>query len=197
MIKLAELKSYIGETSSTYDTKLTYIVNGVNRFVERWCNNKLIFGSVIEYVSREELEEDDFQIFLENRVNLSGVKLYRNTGTYSNPVFVEVTDINVRPSEGIIEVNAYSGKYDLSNAYKIEYNAGYHLEASGEGENAIAIDVPDDLRLACLKFAGAVVNKSKAEGESSESLEGASVNFELQFNDDIKKMLSAFKSINI
>jgi len=51
--------------------------------------------------------------------------------------------------------------------------------------------------MACLKLASANYNKRKSEGESSEGLDGANVNFAGSITDEIKSILAKYKSFTI
>lgn len=187
MITNAELKTFIGLTINNYDNAISQLVAGVNSFVEAYCNNKLQTGSITEYFDDEDID-DDGNLYLRNRVNLSGLKLYRNTGTEFVPGWIEVptTEFVAYLDEGRLSIDVAVALGSGRMAWKVTYTAGY---ATGSE--------PADLKLACLKLAGAVYNKRKAEGESSESLEGASVNFAGSMTEEIKMMLSKYKSFKI
>lgn len=187
MITSAELKTFIGLTNTNYDNAIAQIVNGVNKFVENYCSNKLITGNVEEYFDDEDIDEDG-NLYLGNRVNLSALKLYRNDGTEFVPSWTEVpaTEFVSYLDEGRLSVDVAGLLLSGRKAWKATYTAGY-----------VIAQAPEELKLACLKLAGAVYNKRKAEGESSESLEGASVNFAGSMSDEIKMLLSKYKSFEI
>lgn len=187
MIKKAEFKKFIDLTLTTYDDAIDLIIAGVNKFVEGYCHNQLQTGSVTEYFDDEDIDEDG-NLMLDNRVNLSALKLYKNTGTEFVPVWTEVATTEYVPylDEGRISIDVAGALLSGRKAWKVTYIAGYDVE-----------DAPDDLKLACLKLASAVYNKRKSEGESSEGLDGANVSFAGSMTDEIKSMLAKYKSFNV
>lgn len=195
MITKTEFKSFIDLTSTAYDSAIDLIVAGVNKFVEGYCQNKLQAGEVTEYFNGDDIIEEGDQIFLTNRVNLSGVAVYYNSGTEASPSWVAEDRDNyaLLSNEGIIKLNFTRENLGVQsgyNNYKVVYTAGYTLS----GDSA---DVPSDLKLACLKLASGVYNKRKSEGESSEGLDGANVNFAGSMTEEIKMILNKYKSVNI
>lgn len=192
MIIKAEFKNFIDLTSTVYDNKIDLIVAGVNSFVQKYCANILIKEAVTEYFDSDEILNDESNIYLTNRVNIADLVISYNTGTESVPVWVEEARANYVPylKEGRIKLDTVR---DGERNYKVVYNAGYDLEETDEDVE----DVPDDLKLGCLKLAGAFYNKSKSEGESSEGLDGASVNFAGSLTPEIKSLLSNYRTRNI
>jgi len=191
MITKAEFKNFIDLTSTAYDNAIDLIVAGVNKFVEGYCQNKLQAGEVTEYFNGDDIIEEGDQIFLNNRVNLLGVAVYYNSGTEGTPVWVAEDRDNyaLLSNEGIIKLNFTRENLGVQsgyNNYKVVYTAGY-----------VVANAPADLKLACLKLASAVYNKRKSEGESSEGLDGANVNFATALTDEVKAMLAPYKSKNL
>ncbi len=184
MITKDEFKTFIDLTSSIYDNAIDKIVAGVNAFVEAYCRNKLQTGSVEEYFDDEDIT-DEGDLILSNRVNLSALKLYKNTGTEFVPVWTEVATTEFVPylDEGRLSIDVAGALQSGRKAWKVTYTAGYAVASA-----------PADLKMACLKLASAVYNKRKSEGESSEGLDGANVNFAGSITDEIKSMLSKYKS---
>ena len=193
MITKEEFKSFAGINVSTYDTAITLIVNGVISFVQDYCKNVLVEKEVTEYFNAEDIEEDGGEIFLANRINIteSSVKVYYNNGTEASPSYaLETRDsYALELDKGIIKLEYVRGGVNDKTgikAYKVVYTAGYKTA-----------DVPASLKLACLKFAGAVYNKRGSEGESSEGQDGTNVDFAGSMTPEIKSMLSKYKSFSI
>lgn len=187
MITSTEFKSFIDLASSSYDTKIALIVAGVNKFIQNYCCNQLVSGEVTEYFDGDEVV--DYELFLENRINLSSVVVSYNTGTESVPVWVveDRADYIERLDEGIIKLDSVRAG---EKNYKVVYTAGFTL--TGESAN-----VPDDLKLGCLKLASAFFNKSKSEGQGSEGLDGASISFTKSITPEIKELIGNYCSKNI
>lgn len=187
MINKAEFKKFIDLTLTTYDDAIDLIVAGVNKFVEGYCKNQLQTGSVEEFFDDEDVDEDG-NLLLSNRVNITGLKLYKNTGTEFVPEWTEVPSTEFVPYllEGRISIDVAGTMLSGRKAWRATYTAGYAVD-----------DAPDDLKLACLKLASAVYNKRKSEGESSEGLDGANVSFAGSMTDEIKSMLAKYKSFNL
>lgn len=191
MITKAKLKTFLGITLTTYDDKIDLIVAGVNKFVEALCANQLLTGEVTEYFNGDDIIEDDDQIFLSNRINLSGITVYYNSGTEATPVWTAESGDNyaLLTSEGIIKLNFSRENLGVQsgyNNYKVVYTAGYAIAS-----------VPSDLELATLKLAGAFYNKSNSEGHGSEGLDGANVSFAGSLTPEIKAMLSKYSTKNL
>lgn len=182
MITRTELKTFLDINSTDYDSVLDIIIDGVKKQAENYCKNVLIENTACEeIIDIEEVMEADGFISLKNRVNLSNIKVYYNDGTDSVPVWkLEDTDDYVaNAKQGTIETNIHT-------ATKITYTAGYK-----------AADIPDDLKLACLKLASAYFNKRKSEGQSSEGADGANVTFADSMSSEIKGLLQPYKSIKV
>lgn len=189
MITKSEFKSFIDLTKDTYDDAIDLIIAGVNDFVEGFCNNKLSQSDVVDYFDSSEVD-DEGNLYLSNRINITDFALYYNSGTDTAPEWTEIEASGgyiTYFDEGIIRLESIRSGY---KEYKASYKAGYVL--SGEGAN-----VPDDLKLACLKLASAEYNKRRSGGSSSESNEGASVSFSASLSSDIKEILSRYKSYEI
>jgi len=190
MINTQEFKQFIGMTSVAYDDAISQIVNGVNKFAEAHCNNVLLRADVIEYFNADDIDCDD-SLYLKTRINISDFLLYYNTGTEAVPVWTleDRNNYALFLDEGSIGLNFARSVDSIQtgvNYSKATYKAWFTIS-----------NAPADLKLACLKLAGAFYNKRKGEGESMESLDGASVSFAGSVNDEIKQMLSKYKSIAI
>jgi hypothetical protein len=187
MITTNEFKIFADVNSNFYDDAISQIVAGVNAFVEAYCKNKLLSGNVEEFFDDDEVDEDG-NLILSNRVNLSGLELFKNTGTEFVPVWTEVatTQYVSYLDEGRLSIDVAGLLFSGRKAWKVTYTAGYKAQSA-----------PADLKMACLKLAGAVYNKRKSEGESSEGLDGATVNFAGSITDEIKSLLAKYKSFAI
>lgn len=187
MIDATEFKKFIDLTLTDYDNAIAQIVVGVNSFVEAYCKNKLITGGVEEFFDDADID-DEGNLMLSNRINLSSLKLFKNTGTEFVPVWTEVDATSFVPylDEGRLSIDVAGVLQSGRKAWKVTYTAGY----------AVA-QAPADLKLACLKLASAIYNKRKSEGESSEGLEGANVNFADSMSSEIKSILAKYKSFAI
>ena len=191
MIEVAEFKKFIDLTLTNYDLAIAQIVAGVNKFVEGYCNNVLLTADVTEYFNSDDIEEDGECIYLKTRINVSDVKVYYNHGTEAVPSWVleERANYAEQLDEGRIQLNFARSVDSIQSGmknYKVEYKAGFTYA-----------NAPADLKLACLKLASAIFNKRKSEGESSEGLDGANVNFSGSMTDEIKSMLAKYKSFSI
>lgn len=188
MITKAEFKTFIDINVTDYDSKIELIVAGVNAYVQKYCSNILIKEEVEEFFDGDEIEDDDCQIFLSNRANVADLVLSKNTGTESVPVWEVMPRDSYVPKlkEGLIKLDTVASG---DKKYKAVYNAGYTLVAEGEEE----ADVPEDLKMGCLKLAGGYYNKSESEASSSEALDGASVSFAGSMNQEIKDLFSNYR----
>lgn len=188
MITKAEFKKFIGIDVTSYDDAIDQIIKGIQSYVEAYCKNVLTEQEVEEFFDSNEILENKQNIFLANRVNLSNFKLYYNTGNQAEPVWVEENAKNygLYLKQGLVGLTFVRRVASINSGlsdYKATYKAGFKAE-----------EMPDDIKLACLKLASAFFNKRKAEGLKSESLEGASVNFGEALTDEVKGLLLKYKS---
>ncbi|NCD40558.1 MAG: hypothetical protein EOL88_00550 [Bacteroidia bacterium] len=195
MITKAEFKNFAGISVDTYDDKIDLIVNGVIDFVQSYCQNKLVKGEVTEYFNGDDIIDEGDQIFLTNRTKITDVTVYYNSGTESSPSWSEEDRDNyaLLTDEGIIKLNFTRENLGVQsgyNNYKVVYTAGYTIS----GDSA---DLPNGLKLACLKLADGFYNKSESEGESSEGLDGGNVTFQDCLTPELKSMLSTYRVRNI
>lgn len=188
MITKTELKTFLGITLNNYDSVIDQIILGVEKYIESYCNNIIDETSVTDYVSAESIIDNDNAIYLSNRLNLAELKVYKNTGTEKTPVWDEIDrdDYNLYSTQGKIVLKSVTDSSLGEFGYKVSYKAGFKVA-----------DVPDDIKLACMKLASAILNKRKAEGLSAESLEGQSVTFANSMSDEIKGLLNKYKSFLI
>jgi hypothetical protein len=184
IIKKEEFKTFVDETTTEYDNVIDQIISGVAKFVKGYCGNVLEAETdIVEIFDEEDIDTDE--IFLANRVNISNIKLYYNSGTSYDPEWTEEdTDKYVSYSEKgkITLLSIRTGR----KIYKVTYDAGYEY-----------LSMPDDLKLGALKIASASFNQRKSEGQSAESAEGYSVNFQSSLTDDVKQLLSPYKSLQV
>ena len=191
MITKAELKTFLGITLDSYDSVIEQIIKGVESMVEGYCDNVLNEKEITEYFSSDEILDNDQEIFLGNRVNVSGLKLYYNAGSESSPTWTEESRAAYIEflEEGRLVLNKVRSISNIGSGgreYKAVYTAGFK-----------DADVPENLKLACLKISSAILNKRKAEGLGSESLEGQSVDFVSAMSEEVKLLLAKYKSFNV
>lgn len=184
MITKTEFKNFIDLNNTNYDDAIDLIIAGVKKFLTNYCSNVLEQDTSIEQIFDDE-DVLDYDLILDNRINVSSVVLYYNSGTEYVPVWTaeDTNNYLVYNNEGIITLDSVrSGR----KIYKAVYSAGYSANS-----------FPDDLKLATLKICSAVFNKRKSEGQGSESAEGYSVNFTDFLNSEVKNLLSPYKNTRI
>lgn len=152
IITLAELKTYLGITGTTEDSKLTTIVAATNTFVETYCNRAF--------------EEAEYTEELYDGPGSSVLCLKNWPVSEVAEVIVEDTEVEERTEidgEGYY-LDAEAGilhNNDLWNRGRgiitVTYTAGYET-------------IPDDLKFAVLELASYFRNMSGKSGIRSESL---------------------------
>ena len=177
LVSLANIKTYLALDTTTYDDLLTLLEGSAVSFLETYCNNKILEEDVIQYFDGDDALYDNL-FFLNNTVNITDFEFYEEVaGTF---VLVSADDYDLNDKGGILTLN--TGIMEGKHNYKAVYTCGY--------DDAT---ITNDLKIAILKIIGKYYNKHKSDGLSTESLDGASINFDTFMSDDIKLILMKYK----
>ena len=139
LISLDDLKAFLEITSSTQDSLLNLIITNISARIESFCNRKFTKTSRTSYYSCEKDTVVTKKCYLDAYPVDTLLPL---TVTYSGSVQTVDTDYFIWPEPGCVEfytVLPYVRPRDI----KIDYYGGYD-EIDG------VLEVPDDLKFACL-----------------------------------------------
>ena len=183
IVSLTEIKNHLGISGATDDTALGYYLNAVSEWAKEYL------GRVIE--KQEDISEyfdgDNIKdtIFLSNYPVTSFKWLKYRTGKYSDPQFKDFNadDYQRDDEAGIIYVDAmYSGIRNIN----VVYSAGY-----------AAADIPNAIKVACMKMIAKIYNKRRSDGFSSEEVANARVEWDKFLSPDIEVLLAPYKKQRI
>lgn len=157
-VTLANVKLYLGISTTTDDELLEILINQATDTVEAYLGLTVLLTT---YTNEVYDGGGTNELFLKNYpVDTTSVTLqYRNTTVTNNDSWstVTTTDYFIYGGEGYIWKN--TPFIDLPQHYRATYDAGW---ASGS--------VPDDLKLAVMKLVSGLYNRMRAEGKKSEKL---------------------------
>lgn len=179
------IKAYLSISSTVHDTLLELLESSAVGFVENYCQNKIEQASIVDYFDGND-SINNGKFFIKNTINIDDFKFYEEI----NGSFVEVpaTDYTYNQKAGILTLKnaVMAGEQN----YKAEYKAGFtpYVESPLTQSN-----ITNDLKIVILKMVGKYFNKHKSDGLSSESLDGASINFENDITTDMKTILDTYK----
>lgn len=184
---VANQKSYLGITVSTYDTLLEIFINGCSAWIERKISRVLIKPAS----DAVELHDGDFDatgrymIFARQYPIASITSIEYKSGSLGSPTWVAFNsnDYTFDAEAGIIYFNAsLSSILPNRQNIRLTYKGGY---ASGS--------VPSDLELACLKMVAKEFDKRKSQGVTSEGVGGGNVGWNEDVDPSILSIIKTFR----
>lgn len=174
LITKEDFKAYINYNLETYDVEITELLREAIATAENYCQNKIVESDIVEIVDNTQ------KVFLSNSNYLRDLKAYNKNGDN----WIEINNFYIKGRELVFD-NA-NGKI---NGRKITYTCGFSEEQDNENEYPL----PADLKLGILKIAGALWNKRRSDGLSSEGLDGSSITYTDLFTSDITSILDKYK----
>lgn len=175
LITANQVKNYLGITSNDYNTILTTLCSYGQRFFEKMIGYTLDEGTITEYI-------DGMSFMRTARKPITTViSVEYNSGTTATPNWITANrnDYEYYPEQGCIKFfRVYQGYRNV----KIVYIAGYTITT-----------VPDDIVLALVKMVARIWEKRKSEGMTSESLEGANINWSKFLDEDTLMIIDQYK----
>lgn len=193
----ADVKTYLGETSSTYDTVFQNLINqctdwiedycGNRRFVADTCNGTAYDGTVLSRT--EYYDGNEFGKSTKRTIQLRGWPIISittvsyATGDLDNPTWTDYdpkSQFVKSPLTGELKFFA-----SLPTGYqnmRVVYKAGW-----------AGADLPKNLSLACIQLVAAAFNKRRSQGIEAESIGGGSITWEKLMNDEVKGILDSYR----
>lgn len=173
LTSVANVKTYLGITSSSDDALLEMFVNQTTDWIEQFCGGRRFKDTTYTdeiYESEFAKEQGDFPTIVRNRNYWLNCRQYPITATAAVVVKYrsgntswqtqEATGYEVYNNRG--QVYLYGGMPNIRQAVKLTYSAGYAT-------------IPSDLELACIKLVARQYEKRKSQGKKSESIGGATI----------------------
>lgn len=178
MTTLTQVKTYLGISTSDYDTVLADLINNIEQFIKTWLGRDLDLEERTEYHSGGETDI----VLNEYPIEEDSVSVYYNNSYQSTSNWVEIDSRNytVLYEEGLIVSNTrfVAGNRNL----KIVYTAGYDT-------------TPSDLELLAKELVAKEFEQRKAQGKTNESLGGANVDWTAQLTPTQKMILDKYKKM--
>jgi len=182
LIELEDFKKHIDIDTNDYDDILTIYINAAGEFIKEYLGRIIESASVTEYFDGDDIKNT---IFLSNYPVTALTSLQYNSGTFGTPVWTAfITDDYQRDDDqGIIYMDTmYSGIRNI----KVVYTAGY-----------TAANIPNAIKVACMKMVGKIFNKRRSDGFSSEEVANARIDWDTFMSSDIQELLAPFRKIKI
>lgn len=194
LITLNELKSYLGDTKSTYHARYNNIINAVSHSFNRETNRKLKSRSLTEYYDGDGgtvLYTEQYPIVSTSTTIDIRVDAERD---YTTGDKIGSTKIMIDAEEGRIRLDDDS--FDCGeHSVKIVYTAGYTITTTSGATGTI----PYDLQYAALEYARLLFNREMRNrvGVRSEAGEGGSITYEQDMPWGVKNTLERYKNVNV
>jgi hypothetical protein len=183
LISLTEFKNHIGLSGTTDDTTITVYLNAISEWVKEYLGRAIEKQTDIsEYFDGDNIKD---AIFLNNYPVISFRWLKYKSGTNSDPLFkdFDIDDYQRDDEAGIIYVDVmYSGIRNIN----VVYTAGYETA-----------DIPNAIKVACMKLVAKIYNKRRSDGYSSEEISNARVEWDKFLTQDIELLLAPYKKKRI
>jgi len=168
-VTVAEVKSHIDETSTTWDTIIESLINEVTAYAMNYCGGRRFLAPSADQTEYYDVEELQKKIFLNSWPIKSLTSVSYTSGTpYDNPTWTPysaTSDFIQDARKGVLHFASLPCGYQN---IKVVYKGGY------DG----ASNVPNDLKLAIIKEVAKEFNKRKSQGIQNESIGGGSIAWE-------------------
>ena len=179
MTTLDKVKSYLGITSTDYDTILNELIDNYDKFIKHLIERSFNSTEYTEYYDggKKELYIKEYPI--DSSATLT---VYYNSHTQADPSWNEIDSSNyvVYYDEGIIR---HYGTFPVGKRnIKIIYTGGYSI-------------VPDDLELLAKQLVAKAFEQRKAQGKTRESLGGAMIDWKAMFSPEQKIIIDKYKRV--
>jgi hypothetical protein len=188
------VKSLLGESSTTYDTLLDALIEQASAWIENYCNRRFAFEEVAD-----EIYDGNGQHYLYlNRRPVSVVSSVEYlTGSVTNPTWQALDALywKLDTRKDAIYFEGYNARGTMN--YQISYEGGYLIDWENQTDPE-KHNLPADLQMACEKLVTNYFNMRNSGGKQSESLEGASVTWKdaMAKDKDTAELLSAYRIID-
>lgn len=182
-VTVAQIKTYLDETGTTWDTVLEDLLNECTLWAEKYCGGRRFFQSgtdVTEYYDGT----DKNKIFLKNSPIISITSVSWASGDFDNPTwtaFLPASEYKADTRKGVLTFwNLPKGIQNI----RVIYKGGYTTAAL----------VPDDLHLAVKKMVAKEFNKRKSQGLLSEGLGGGSISWNENVDPSLLEILDQYRN---
>lgn len=181
-VTVAQIKTYLDETSTTWDTVLENLIDECTLWIEKYCGGRRFLQSgndITEYYDGS----DKNKIFLRSWPIISITSISYATGDFDNPTwtpFVAASEYKRDDRKGVL--NFVALPQGIQNI-KVVYKGGY----------TAANLVPDDIRIALKKLVAKEFNKRKSQGITGESIGGSSVSWNENIDPSIQEILDQYR----
>lgn len=190
---VANLKSYLGLSVSTFDTLLEIFINGASKWISKRCGDRVFKEPASDAV---ELYDGDFdgtgrnKIFTKAWPINSITSIEYKTGSLSNPTWVAFTadDYTVDEQAGIIYFTGGFG----ANLSSISPNR-QNIRLTYKGGFATGDENLSNLELACLKMSAKEFDKRKSQGATQESVGGGTVTWNEDLDPSISDIINPYR----
>lgn len=182
LIELEEFKNHLDLDSNDYDDILTVYINAAGDFIEEYLGRAVENKEFVERFDGDDLKNT---IFLNNYPVTKFNWLKYRKGTYAVEDMTDFDDENYQRDDeaGIIYIDTtYPGVRNI----EIYYEAGYEAE-----------DIPNTIKVACMKIVSKIYNKRRSDGYSSEEMANARVDWDKFLSSDIEDLLAPYKKHRI
>lgn len=168
-----KVKTYLGETSSSYDTVIDEIINYVTDYIEGMCGRRFLSTVYTNEVYDTKLTQ---RIFLKNYpvTTLSTVEYRSGAGASPTWTTYDTNGYLLYGKEGYVY---FYGKLPaIKQGMRFTYTAGFLIDFTNEG-NSTLHTLPYDITLVATEIVARVFANRKSQGVNSMATEGQSVTF--------------------
>ena len=174
-----KVKSYLGITSTDYDTVLGELVDNVDSFIKHFIERDFSNAEYTEYHDGGVKE-----IFIKEYPidDTATITVYYNGNVQSDPNWNEIDASNytVYYDEGVVR---HAGKFPAGKRnIKIVYTGGYST-------------IPDDIELLAKQLVAKAFEQRKAQGKATETIESTTIDWKATITPEQKMIIDKYRRV--
>jgi hypothetical protein len=191
------VKNRLSITAAGHDAVLLRLCNAASDFIEGQCNRRFLETAYSNEVYSVYGENQKYLLLKQSPVSAVSSLQYR-AGTKSNPSWTDFTADNWELLEdgksGIIRIFEVLPKGN--NWIRASYVAGYKFDFANAGD-LTKHALPADLTDLCERLVVKWFKRREAEGKTSESFSGGTINWKDEMNSEDKETISRYKRLPV
>lgn len=193
---VADVKTFIGETSSTYDTLLEMLIDECTDWIEEFLNGRRLLcdanrdGTPVAVTERYNSNARRV-VLLRKYPVIEITSVAYATGNVNSPTWNTLdatSQYTFDPTTGELFLVA-TVPVGVQNI-RVVYKGGY------VGQGSTGTIIPKNLVMACIRMVAKQFNKRRSQGIKNESVGGASITWEDDMDAEVKRTLNKYKRLS-
>ena len=184
----AKVKSYLGVTSTTYDTLLADLITSISAQVETFCGRQFSRGTFTEYYDTN----GETKIFLPNYPVVSVTSVKYQNGAWGNITWTTLPTSSYLLNTVMGKISFIAPLPEAESFLEVIYVGGYLIDFTAPTD-PLKHTLPTDLTLAVTQLVAQAFTQRQAQGIGSMSTEGQSITYKaVDQSPDFTKRLASY-----